>query len=81
MNNKFKNVPFWQLALKLGLIFILIVMFIQLIWEWIKVGNLSFITDGFNNGEWVNYVGSKLILGFVYGIVSAFFLKRNKSKK
>ena len=48
-NRNLNNIPFWKLALRLGIVFILIVMFIQFFWEWIKTGNLGFFTDAFKN--------------------------------
>lgn len=80
-NRKLKDVPLWSLALRLGIVFILIVMFIQLIWEWITSGNLNRIKDSFNNGTWKSYAISRFLLGTVYGLVTAYFLKREASKK
>jgi len=82
MNHRnLKNVPLWKLALRLGIIFILIVVIIQFFWEWLKTGDLSFIYEGIENGKWVNYTFSRLLLGTIYGLVSAYFLKRNATKK
>lgn len=82
MNHRnLKNVPLWKLALRLGIIFILIVVIIQFLWEWLKTGNLSFISHGIENGKWLYYALSRLLLGTVYGLVSAYFLKRNATKK
>ncbi len=80
-NRNLKNIPLWKLALRLGIVFILIVMFIQFFWEWIKTGNLNFFTEAFKNGNWLSYTVSRIILAVVYGLVSAYFLKHNASKK
>jgi hypothetical protein len=52
-NRNLKNMPLWKLALRLGIVFILIVMLIQFFWEWIKTGNLKFIAEAFKNGNWI----------------------------
>lgn len=72
--------PFWRLALRFGILFIIVVIIIQLIWELISSGNLQAISESLHNGQWIVYVVSKLILGLVYGVTMAFFTKRNAKK-
>lgn len=72
--------PFWRLALRFGIVFIIVILIIQLIWELISSGNLNAISESFNNGKWVVYVISKVVLGIVYGVTMAFFTKRNAKK-
>ena len=76
-NRKILKEPFWKLAIRFGLIFILVVVIIQLIWEFFSSGNLTAIFESFKNGQWITYVLSKLIVGSVYGIVMAYFTKKN----
>ena len=80
-HRKLKDVPLWSLALRLGVVFILIVMFIQLIWEWISSGNLNSVKESLNDGTWKSYAFSRLLLGIIYGLVTAYFLKHNATKK
>lgn len=72
--------PFWRLALRFGIIFIVVVIIIQLIWEFFSSGNLQAVAESFQNGKWLPYAISKVVLGAVYGIAMAFFMKR-KAKK
>lgn len=72
--------PFWKLALRFGLIFTLVVVVIQFIWEFFSSGNLNKISESLQNGQWTSYVFSKVIVGAVYGIVMAYFTKRNAKK-
>lgn len=82
MNNRnLKNVSFWALAFRLGIIFVVIVMIVQFIWEWIATGNLDFISNSFKTGSWLPYIVSRIFFGAIYGLVSAYFLKRNAVKK
>ena len=71
---------FWRLALRFGIVFIIVILIIQLIWELISSGNLNAISKSFENGKWEVYVISKIILGVVYGVTMAFFTKRNAKK-
>ncbi|HIP47641.1 MAG TPA: hypothetical protein EYG92_01560 [Lutibacter sp.] len=72
--------PFWKLAIRFGLIFIVVVVIIQLIWEFFSSGNLNSVSESLKNGQWITYVISKVIVGGVYGVVMAYFTKRNAKK-
>jgi len=79
-NRKILKEPFWRLALRFGVLFIIVVIIIQLIWELFSSGNFKAISESFQNGKWLPYTISKIILGIVYGVTMAFFIKR-KAKK
>ncbi len=79
-NRDIRKEPFWRLTLRFGLIFIIVVILIQLIWEFFSSGNLNAVSESFNNGKWLPYTISKVILGIVYGVTMAFLMKR-KAKK
>jgi len=72
--------PFWRLALRFGIVFIIVIVVLQLIWEFFSSGNLTAVSESFKNGQWLTYTISKLVLGLVYGVTMAFFMKR-KAKK
>ncbi len=73
--------PFWRLSLRFGIIFIIVVAIIQIIWELFETGNLTAISESFENGKWIVYAISKIVLGLVYGVTMAYFTKRNAKKK
>ncbi len=79
-NIDIRKEPFWRLTLRFGLIFIIVVILIQLIWEFFSSGNLNAVSESFNNGKWLPYTISKVVLGIVYGVTMAFLMKR-KAKK
>ena len=82
MNKKeIKNTPFWKLALRIGILFTLILMFIEFIWAWVKNGTLPVISESFEYGSWMSYTISKVLAGAAYGLIMAYFLKRNATKK
>jgi hypothetical protein len=72
--------PTWRLALRFGVIFIIVVIIIQAIWEFFASGNLNAVTESIDNGQWVSYVISKIVLGVVYGFTMAYFTKKNAKK-
>jgi hypothetical protein len=76
-----RNEPFWRLAVRIGIIFIIVVIIIELIWHFFSYGNLDAISESFNNGKWIVYSISKIILGTVYGLTMAYFTKRNAKKQ
>ncbi len=75
-----RKVALWRLALRFGLIFVIVVILIQLIWELVSSGNLNAITESFQNSKWIVYAISKVILGVVYGFTMAYFTKKNAKK-
>jgi len=75
-----QNEPFWRLAIRFGIVFIIVIIILQLIWELFSSGNLTAISESFNNGKWLPYTISKVVLGLVYGVTMAFLMKR-KAKK
>lgn len=78
MNKRdFHKEPIWRLALRFGSIFIIVVIIIELIWEFFSSGNLIALRESFQNGKWITYFISKLLLGLVYGFTMAYFTKRN----
>jgi hypothetical protein len=79
-NRKLIQTPTWKIALRLGLVFIIVVNIIQFFWSWIETGNLNFIPQGIENGTWVGFLISRIFLGTVYGFVTAYFMKRQARK-
>lgn len=75
-----RKVPLWRLALRFGVIFIIVVLLIQLVGEFVSSGNLNAITASLQNGKWVVFTISKVILGVVYGFTMAYFTKKNAKK-
>lgn len=75
-----RNEPFWRLAIRFGIVFIIVIIILQLIWELFSSGNLKAVSQSFDNGKWIPYTISKVVLGLVYGVTMAFLMKR-KAKK
>ncbi len=73
--------PFWKTALRLGIFFIIVVLLIELIWELLSSGNLNAIRSSFDDGTWINYAISRLIIGIVYGLTMAYYLRKNAKRK
>ncbi len=75
-SKRLKNEPTWRLALRFGIVFIVVVILIQTIWEFVSSGNLKAIPQSFENGQWIEYIISKLVIGTVYGFTMAYFTKK-----
>ncbi len=72
--------PLWRLALQFGIVFIVIVVMIQFVWEVFESGNTKAITESFHNGKWINYLITKILIGVVYGFTMAWYTKKNTKK-
>ncbi|GEM_PF-2993381 len=77
--NNLKNVPLWKIAIRLGLIFILVLSLIRFFWNWIESGNLTFLKAGIESGKWVSYLISNVIGGLIYGFSMGYYFKNQKS--
>lgn len=73
--------PLWRLALRFAIIFIIVVVIIEAIWQLFSEGNLQVVSKSIENGQWVNYLITKLIVGTVYGFTMAYFTKKKATKK
>lgn len=73
--------PFWKTALRLGIFFLIVVLLIELIWELLSSGNLNALQTSLDDGTWINYTVSRLIIGIVYGLTMAYYLHKNAKRK
>lgn len=73
---------FWSLVIRFSVIFVVIVMAIEIVFELIKKGNLNAISESFNDFTWFYYLVIKIIIGLAYGLFMAYLtLKRLKKQK
>ena len=75
-----RDEPFWRLAVRFGVVFIVVVVILQLIWELFSSGNLTAVSESFDNGKYLPYTISKVVLGLIYGVTMAFLMKRKVKK-
>lgn len=75
-----KQVPLWKTALKIGLIFGCIFIFLELVMRLIMDGSLDYYHQRLGNGRWVYYLIGRLVMSIGYGFFIAY-LNRNNTKK
>jgi uncharacterized membrane protein YhaH (DUF805 family) len=80
--NKTDNIPsFWSLVIRFTLIFVIIVMAIEIVFELINKGNLDAVKASFNDNVWLHYLIMKVIIGLAYGIFMAFLTQKRLKKQ
>ena len=78
---KNNNLPsFWNLVLRFSVIFMLVVMAIEVIFELFKSGNLNATIDSFNDNTWITYLVIKIAIAIVYGVFMAYLTKKRLKK-
>jgi phosphotransferase system glucose/maltose/N-acetylglucosamine-specific IIC component len=78
---RIRKAPFWKLAVRYGVIFMIVVVIIQAVMEIFKSGNFNKISESLSDGTWVQFVINILILGIVYGVTMALIQKNNVKKQ
>lgn len=68
--------PLWQLALRFMISFSFILAIVLTVAELVKKGNLNAISESFNDGTWITFLGIRLAIITGYGFVMAFLTKR-----
>ncbi len=80
-NRKIRNAPFWKLAVRSGITFMIVVVVIQIIMEFFKEGNLNNVPKSLTDGTWIQSVINLLIIGVVYGVTMTLIQKNNAKKR
>ncbi|MGB2128859.1 MAG: hypothetical protein ACPHXR_05210 [Flavicella sp.] len=76
MSKNILNIPFWKLALRYSLVFIVVIAVLLTIISLIENGNFNAIKQSINDGSWKSYAINRIVLAVVYGVAMAFFSKR-----
>ncbi|MFC2109400.1 hypothetical protein ACFLRU_03970 [Bacteroidota bacterium] len=80
MPNNILEVPFWKLALRFTLVFLVVIAIIMTVIQFMQYENLDAVSASFEDRSWVNYVLNKVVLALVYGAAMAFFSRRRERK-
>ncbi|MDP2089104.1 MAG: hypothetical protein Q8J84_06840 [Flavobacteriaceae bacterium] len=79
---KTKILPsFWSLVIRFSVIFLIVVMAIEMIFELFKSGNLNAVVHSFDDYTWLTYILIKLVIAIVYGIFMAYITRRKLAKQ
>jgi len=74
--NKYKNQPFFKLALRFTIIFLVLVSIMEIIFSIIKHGSFSgMVTQYFSPETWFYFVKRILVMSGFYGLFMAGYYK------
>jgi uncharacterized membrane protein YbhN (UPF0104 family) len=72
---------FWNLVIRFTVIFVLVVMAIEVVFELFKSGNLDAALNSFKDNSWFYYLAIKLVIGFAYGLFMAYLTQKRLKKQ
>ncbi len=72
------EVPFWKLAIRFSIIFLLVISFILTLLTFMKNENLHAIPQSIEDGSWFTYVLNRVLLAIIYGVSMAYFTRRKE---
>ncbi len=81
MNKKNQIPTFLSLVIRFSVIFILVVMAIEIIFQLFKSGNLNAVIDSFNDNTWIAYIAMKFSIAIVYGVFMAYLTQKRLKKQ
>lgn len=81
MNKQLPIPTFLSLVIRFSVLFLIVVMAIELIFEWFKSGNLNAVSRSFENNSWLTYILIKLVIALVYGILMAYLTRKRLMKQ
>jgi|GEM_PF-1358424 hypothetical protein len=74
--NQYKNKSFFKLALRFGVVFLIVVSIIEIVFSIVKNGGFSVMIDqNFLNGNWIFFAKRMLFMSAFYGVFMAGYYK------
>ncbi len=80
MNQDILENPFWKVAARFTLSFLLLLTIVLTGATYYRYGNLDVIQDSFDDGTWIKFILIRISLGVTYGVAMTYFA-RKKAKK
>jgi undecaprenyl pyrophosphate phosphatase UppP len=81
MKKQLQIPTFLSLVIRFSVIFLIVVMAIEMIFEWFKSGNLNAVIHSFDDNTWLTYILIKLVIALVYGVLMAYLTKKRLKKQ
>lgn len=81
MNKQLSIPTFWNLVIRFSVIFLIVVMAIEMIFELFKSGNLQSVIHSFDDNSWLTYILIKLVIALIYGILMAYLTRKRLMKQ
>lgn len=74
--NKYKNVPFFKIAIRFAVVFLVLVSFFEVGFSILKNMSFSIMVDHiFSEGKWINFVKRIGAMSAFYGVFMAGYYK------
>lgn len=80
MSKNILEVPFWKVAIRFTISFIVVLGIILTIITYVNQGNLDAISQSLEDGSWKSFLINRLAIAVIYGVAMAFFSRRNVRK-
>ena len=81
MNKQLQIPTFLSLVIRFSIIFLIVVMAIEMIFELFRSGNLQAVVHSFNDNTWLTYILIKLVIAIVYGVLMAYLTRKRLMKQ
>lgn len=76
MNQNILEVPFWKVALRFTVSFLVLLTLVLTGATYFKNGNLEAINESVADGTWTQFVLTRVAIGIVYGVAMTYFSRR-----
>lgn len=80
MSQYILDVPFWKVALRFTVSFLLLLTLVLTGAAYYRFGNLDAINESIADGTWTKFVFIRILMGIIYGVAMAYF-SRKRAKK
>lgn len=70
--------PFWKVALRFIITFLIVIAIMMTIIQYMQYRNFDAVSESIKDGSWVRYVLKKLMVAVIYGIAMTYFSRRRE---
>ncbi len=81
MTQNILETPFWKVALRFSVSFLVLLTIVLSTATYFKDGNFNALSTSLQDGSWLKFVLIRILIALVYGMAMAYFsIKRAKQK-
>lgn len=78
MSKKILEVPFWKVALRFTITFLIVIAVMMVIIQFMQYRNFDAVSESLEDGTWVEYILKKVAIAVLYGASMTFFSRRRE---
>lgn len=78
MSKSILEVPFWKVALRFTITFLIVIALMMSVIQYMQYRNFDAFTESIDDGSWVVYVLKKIAIALVYGVSMTYFSRRRE---